>query len=151
MSHPVLTKYRDLRVLKDQESVDALWRIMIAAPRSKLKEWFARSPHAGRAILIRDDKIAPGKILEYVPDVNENTSVTTLYDSSHRIFATRQSLVDAREEIIQAIDHHLMSIPNTATVKDCGRANKEFTLPELSTAQLLDTLAILTGSMKNGI
>jgi hypothetical protein len=151
MSHPVLEKYRDLRVLKDQASVDALWKVMIAADPLKLESWFARSPHAGRVIMVMDDNVAPGKILEYVPDIADDTSVTTLYDSCNQIFATRQSLVDAREEIIAAIDHRLMSVPNTATVMDCGRDNKHFTLPELGTAQLLDTLAILTGSMRNGI
>lgn len=102
--------------------------------------------HAGRVIIFRHD-IAPGMVLEYVPDAANITSVTALYNE-HPIFASRQSLRDARLDLIGAIDSHLMSIPNTAQVKDEGR-EALYILPEFGTAQLYDLFAQFTGSDRN--
>lgn len=144
MTHPVLHKYRDLAVAKDQPIVDKLWLCMVAATPQQIERWSAHSERAGRFVMIRHGDIAPGLVLEYVPDLQNDTSVTTLY-GEHFIFTTRQHLLDARVEIIDAINAIIRAIPNSATVKDGGRDNKEFLLAELGTAQLLQVLAQFSG------
>lgn len=137
MSHPLLEKYHDLRPLNDEKAVNALLGIMVALPPARWPDLFAQSRAGGRFYMFRHDS-QPNRVVEYVPDNAQDTSVSTLY-AEHPMFESRQKLLDAREEIIGAIDHLLMAIPNTATVRDDGR-EREFTLPELGTAQLLDVL-----------
>lgn len=137
MSHPVLEKYRDLRPVSDDATTNLLLTILTELPRGRQAGLFAQSRNGGRFYLFRHESV-PGKVVEYVPDYAQDTSVTTLYEE-HSVFESRQRLLDAREEVIAAIDHLLLAVPNTATVRDEGR-NKEFKLPELGTAQLLDVL-----------
>lgn len=137
MSHPILEKYRDLCPVNDEKTVNALLGLMVELPSSRWSDLFAQSRAGGRLYMFRHES-HPNRAVEYVPDNAQDTSVSTLY-AEHPIFESRQKLLDAREEIIGAIDHLLMAIPNTATVRDDGRG-REFTLPELGTAQLLDVL-----------
>lgn len=137
MSHPILHKYRTLRPVNDEAKVNLLLEIMVQTSPSVREGMYAHSAEAGRFYLFRHDS-APGKVLEYVPDYENDTSVTTLCEE-HPIFESRQALLDAREEIIRAIDQLLMAVPNTATVLDSGRG-RQFRLPELGTAQLIDVL-----------
>lgn len=137
MSHPILEKYRDLRGVNDENAVNAMLGLLVSYRLERQAEFFAQSRNGGRFYLFRNDAF-PGKVIEYVPDYDQETSVTTLY-GEHSIFESRQKLLNAREEIIGAIDHLLLAVPNTTTVMDTGRG-KEFKLPELGTAQLLDVL-----------
>lgn len=142
MSHPVLAKYRSVQPLDDEETVNKLLKIMVELPNAEHAEYFGRSSKAGRFFLIRHESV-PDRVIEYIPDIQDDSSVTTLY-VNHPIFASKQALIDAREEIIEAIDRIFLAMPNTVTVKDLGR-EKELFLPELGTAQLLDVLAKFSG------
>lgn len=137
MTHPVLEKYRSLTPLNDEAATNALLLTLVGIPHGRLHDFFGASAHGGRFYLLRHES-QPGKVLEYVPDAISDSSVTTLYQE-HPVFESRQRLVDAREEIISAIDVLLMSVPGTATVLDEGRG-KQFPLAELGTAQLYDVL-----------
>lgn len=137
MSHPVLEKYKSLKTINDETSVNKLLAILVEVPRERLSEFFAGSAKGGRFYIFRHESV-PGKLIEYVPDMSNDTSVTTLFDE-HPVFESRQKLLEAREEIIAAIDHLLMAIPGTTTVGDEGRG-KEFRLAEFGTAQLLEIL-----------
>lgn len=142
MSHPVLVKYRSLQPLNDEETTNKLLKIMVEMPDIEHVKYFGRSSKAGRFFLIRHESV-PGKVIEYVPDIHDDSSVSTLYED-HPIFASKQDLINAREEIIEAIDRVFLAVPNTVTVKDLGR-EKELFLPELGTAQLLDVLKKFSG------
>lgn len=135
--HPIFEKYRSLQPLNNDVATTALLTVLVETPRERLADFYGASTHGGRFYLLRHDS-QPGKVLEYVPDLQQDTSVTTLYDE-HPIFESRQKLIEAREEIIQAIDELLLAVPGTVTVRDVAR-NKEFHLFELGTAQLLDVL-----------
>jgi hypothetical protein len=141
MSQIILAKYRTLRPINDDETVNRLLAILVGLPINEHQNLFGHSAHAGRFFLFKHDS-APGKVLEYVPDIESDSSITTLYDE-HPIFESRQTLIKAREEIIHGLDEILLSVPNSATVLDRGRG-KQLSFPELGTAQLLDTLAIFT-------
>jgi len=143
MSHPVLVKYRNVQPLNDEEIANKLLKIMVEIPDENFHEHFGRSSKAGRFFLVRHESV-PDRVIEYVPDIQDDSSVTTLY-VNHPIFASKQALIDAREEIIEAIDRIFLAMPNTVTVKDLGR-EKELFLPELGTAQLLDLLSFKTGN-----
>lgn len=143
MSHPVLAKYRSLQPLNDEETANKLLRIMVEMPDVEHVKYFGRSSKAGRFFLIRHESV-PDHVIEYVPDIQDDSSVSTLY-VDHPIFASKQALIDAREEIIEAIDRIFLAVPNTVTVKDLGR-EKELFLPELGTAQLLDVLQKFSGN-----
>ena len=137
MSHPIVEKYRTLHPINDEDATHKLLAILIDLPQDRLSEHYGASSGAGRFYLFRHESV-PGKVIEYVPDHHMDSSVTTLY-LEHPIFESRQRLVDTRAEIISAIDHLLLAVPNTTTVRDEGRS-KEFSLRELGTAQLLDVL-----------
>lgn len=138
MSHIVLEKYRSIAPVTDDATAHAIVAAMTGYTHAQASSMYARSERAGRFYLVRHES-APGKVLEVVPDENNGeTMVITLYEDSP-IFVTRQSLIDVREEIIGAIDHLLMSVPNSVVVHDAGR-NKDALLRELGTAQLLDVL-----------
>lgn len=140
----IIGKYRSLKTVNDEDTVNRLSAIMVERFKGTppiLGAFIANTRLSGTAICFRHDS-APGLVLEYVPDNEADTSVTTLYQE-HPIFQSRQSLIDARTEVISAIDKHFMAIPNTATVKDEGRNNKEFFFIELGTAQLIDFYASL--------
>lgn len=137
MTHPVLEKYRSLKPINDESATTALLGILVATPPARLSNFFGVSVRGGRFYLLRHES-HPGKVLEYVPDMDTDSSVTTLY-AEHPVFESRQSLIEAREEVINAIDVLLMSVPGTATVLDEGRG-KQFSLAELGTAQLYDVL-----------
>lgn len=137
MSHPILEKYRDLRPVNDDAATNKLLTILTEIPHAQHQDFFAKSRNGGRLYLFRHESV-PGKVIEYVPDYQQDSSVTTLYEE-HPIFESRQRLIDAREEIISAIDRLLLAVPNTVTVGDEGRG-KQFKLPELGTAQLIDVL-----------
>lgn len=137
MSHPIFEKHFDLTPLNDEAATNALLQILVDTPRERLPEIYGASGKAGCFYLLMSD-LFPNKVLEYVPDAQQDSSVTTLYQNNS-IFQSRQALVDAREEIIAAIDVLLMSVPGTATVFDEGRGN-QYRLAELGTAQLLDVL-----------
>ena len=135
--HPIYEKYRAVTPLNDEQVTNAILGQMVKAPKADLADFYARDPRVGQFYLVRDSD-HKGKVLEYVPDMIADTSVTTLY-AEHPIFATRQALIDARKEIIEAIERTLLAMPGTPTVRDEGRG-KEFHLFELGTAQLLDVL-----------
>jgi hypothetical protein len=137
MTHPVFEKYRSLAPLNDEAVTNALLTILVKTPRERLSALYGASAMGGRFYMIRHES-QPGKVLEYVPDVAQDSSVSTLY-AEHPIFERRQRLIDAREEIVSAIDHLLLAIPGTTTVLDEGRG-KQVHLLELGTAQLLDVL-----------
>lgn len=141
MSQSVLEKYRDIQVINDEETLNKMLAILVELPKEELMKRYVHSPRSGRCYVLRHDDF-PGYVLEYVPDIQNDSSVSTLY-AEHRIFQSKQSLIDAREEIIAALDSHFMAIPNTVTVRDEGR-NKEVFFPELGTAQLIDALAMFT-------
>lgn len=148
MIDDVIEKYRNLVVVNDEDTVNAMQGVMVKLPESFLLHCYSYSSKSGRAIVFRDERF-PGFVMEYIPDQANDTSVTTLY-ADHSIFQSAQSHVDAREEIIAAIDSHFMAVPNTVTVMDGGR-NKECFLVELGTAQLLDVLALITERAAPGV
>lgn len=137
MSHPIFEKYRSLAPVNDEQATNALLQVLVNVPRDRLADYYGASAKCGRFYLLRHDS-QPGRVLEYVPDLQQDTSVTTLY-AEHPIFESRQRLIDAREEIIAAIEQLLLAVPGTTTVLDEGRG-KQFHLFELGTAQLLDVL-----------
>lgn len=137
MAHPIYEKYRNVKPISDDNITNIILQQMVSAPKSELADFYARDPHAGQFYLVRDSDHA-GKVLEYVPDMIADTSVTTLY-IDEPIFATRQALIDARKEIIEAIERTCLAMPGTMTVRDTPRG-KDFHLFELGTAQLLDVL-----------
>ena len=139
----IIEKYRGVKVVNDEETVNRLSALMVDRSLYGAGTVITHTTLSGTAVIFRHDS-APGLVLEYIPDLERDTSVTTLY-RDHPIFQSRQSLIDARTEIISAIDRHFMAIPNTATVKDEGRNNKEFFFIELGTAQLIDFYASLKG------
>lgn len=137
MSHPIYEKYRSLHPVNEEAVTNAILQQMVNAPQRELGDFYAQDPKLGQFYLVRDSD-HPGKVLEYVPDAQRDTSVTTLY-LDHPCLATRQALLDARKEIIEAIERTCLAMPGTMTVGDQGRG-KEFHLFELGTAQLLDVL-----------
>lgn len=137
MTHPVFEKYRSLAPLNDEASTNALLKILVDTSRERLSTLYGASAKGGRFYMVRHTS-QPGKVLEYVPDLSQDSSVSTLY-VEHPIFESRQRLIDVREEIISAIDHLLLAIPGTTTVLDEERG-KQVHLLELGTAQLLDVL-----------
>lgn len=137
----ILEKYRSLTPVNDENLVNAMLTALVECSPERQREFFALSRNGGRFYLFRHSAF-PGRVIEYVPDYDQDTSVTTLYEE-HPIFESRKALIDAREEIIGEIDRTLLAIPNTTTVRDEGR-EKDFKLPELGTAQLLDVLGYFT-------
>lgn len=137
MSTTTIQKYKDIDPINDEATTHGLMQMLVDTPRTRLGDFFAQDTVAGRVYLFRNDAF-PGKLIEYVPGLPGDDSVTTLY-GEHRIFASRQALLDARKELIESIERVLMAVPNTTVVRDNGRGRDVF-LSELGTAQLLDTL-----------
>jgi hypothetical protein len=143
MSTQVIEKYKTVNPLNDEKTTDAMLRILVEVPRERLGEFFAGDQVAGRMYLYRHEAF-PGKVIEYVPGLPGDDSVTTLYDE-HPIFESRQRLIDVRRELIGAIESLLMAVPNATVVRDNGR-ERDVYLQELGTAQLLDTLVHFNGT-----
>lgn len=137
MSTETIQKYKSLNPVNDETTTHALMQMLVDTGRAQLANFFAQSENAGRFYLFKSGSF-PGKVLEYVPGNDGSDSVSTLC-TEHPIFASRQALIDAREEIIAAIERILMAVPNTTVVRDTGRERDCF-LTELGTVQLLDTL-----------
>lgn len=137
MSTTIIEKYKSIDPLNDEATTHALLQLLVDVPNERKAAYYAQDINAGRVYLFRHDSF-PGKVIEYVPGLPGDDSVTTLY-AEHPIFASRQALLEARKELIGAIDHILMAVPNTVVVRDDGRERDVF-LQELGTAQLLDTL-----------
>lgn len=138
MSTQVIQKYKSIDPLNDEKVTHAMMQLLVDTPRERQADMFATTPKAGRFYLFKNDAF-PGKVLEYVPGLPGDDSVSTLY-SENAVFGTRQTLINAREELIEAIERILMAVPGTTVVRDNGR-ERDVHLHELGTAQLLDTLA----------
>lgn len=138
MSSTIIEKYKTLKPITDDETVHKMLQILVDTPQDQVGKYFGQSKKAGGFYLFEHDAF-PGKVIEYLQGHAGDDSVTTLYEG-HPIFHSRQALLEAREEIIGAIDHLLMAVPGTTVVQDHGRERQVF-LNELGTAQLLDTLA----------
>lgn len=141
MINAVIEKYRSLAVINDSDIAGRLEKVLADTPIEEMVDLFAHSSKGGMLFMLRHES-APGIVMEYVSDQANEQSVMTLYQD-HPAFVSKQSLIDAREEIIAVIDRHFMAVPNTVTVVDEGRG-KEYFLVELGTAQLLDVLGILS-------
>lgn len=137
MSTAVIQKYKDVNPVNDEVTTHSMMQMLVDASKPMLASMFATSEKGGRFYMLKSE-VFPGKVIEYVPGLTGSDSVTTLY-TENRIFASRQALLDAREELITAIEYLLMAVPGTAVVRDNGR-ERECHLHELGTAQLLDTL-----------
>lgn len=137
MSTEVIQKYKDINPINDEKTTHTLMQMLVDTPRDRLAAFYAGSAAAGRFYLFKNDQF-PDKLIEYVPGLPGDDSVTTLF-SGHRIFETRATLLAARTELIEAIERLLMAVPGTAVVRDEGR-EREVHLHELGVAQLLDTL-----------
>ena len=141
MINGLIEKYRSLVVVDKEGVALQLQTVLQSMSEEEVIGLFAHSSRAGIFLTLKH-KSAPGLVLEFVPDQANETPVITIYQD-HPIFQSKQSLIDAREEIIACIDKHFMAIPNIVTVMDGGR-NKECFLVELGTAQLLDVLGLLS-------
>lgn len=148
MSTATIEKFRTINPLNDEATTNALLQLLVDTPRERQADFYGADTRAGRVYLFRHDSF-PGKVLEYVPGLPGDDSVTTLYDE-HAVFSSRQALVDARKELIGAIEHILMAVPNTTVVRDMGRERDVFLL-ELGTAQLFDTLVHFNQSSPLGL
>lgn len=137
MSTEIIEKYKTVDPLNDEATTNALLQLLVDTPRERHGEFYAHDHHAGRVYLFRHPQF-PGKVIEYVPGLPGDDSVTTLYNE-HPIFASRQALLDARKELIAAINYLLMAVPHSVVVQDLGR-ERPVLLIEMGTAQLLDTL-----------
>jgi hypothetical protein len=137
MSTETIQKYKTINPVNDETTTHAMMQMLVDANKGQLASFFGASAGAGRFYLFKTERF-PGMVLEYVPGNDGSDSVSTLC-TEHPIFASRQALIDAREELIGAIERVLMAVPNTTVVRDNGRERDCF-LTELGTVQLLDTL-----------
>lgn len=141
MSNTVLNKYRGVVIpLNDSETTDGMLRILVdMTPQEQQRMWI-KSENIGHVCLFKHDNF-PGKALEYVMGSQED-SITTLYEGTP-VMADMMRLEELREELIAEIARVLMALPSTVAVYDAGR-ERQATLKELGTAQLIDTLAHFT-------
>jgi hypothetical protein len=143
MSNAILTKYRNVRpVSNDEAKVEAMWRLMTGMTYYDARPRWSHSPDTGNVFLLIHDDF-PGYVLEYVMGT-ENDSVTTLYEASADV-GSLSAVAQMRADLINEIGSILLALPSTVVVWDQGR-ERELTLKELGTAQLIDTLAHFTGT-----
>lgn len=140
MSNSVLTKYRNLRPMNNQEIVDGMWRHMVALTVPEAEHRWLKSEDTG-FVFLYTHKDYPNVVLEYVQG-SKNDSVTTIYEYSTEVSSLDQ-VRKVREELINEIGRVLLALPSTVVVRDEGR-EREVALKELGTAQLMDVLAHFT-------
>ncbi|WP_374335347.1 hypothetical protein [Methyloversatilis sp.] len=140
MSNAVLSKYRGLTPLNNQEIVDGLWRHMtqLSVPEAKHR-WFKSEDYGFVFLFSHDDY--PNVVLEYVQGSRDD-SVTTIYAHTREV-ASLEALSNMRKELINEIGAVLLALPQSVVVRDEGR-EREVALKELGTAQLVDVLAHFT-------
>lgn len=126
-----------IRPVSDEQTVNRLLSILVELTPEAQKDFWFRDERAGNVCLFAHES-APGKILEYVQGRRDD-SITTLYVVS-AVFASRQALIDARNDMMTEISAGMFTIPGAIGIFDEGR-EREVYLKEMGTAQLLDLWA----------
>lgn len=140
MSNAVLSKYRGIRPLNDDATTDGMLRILVCIHPTQQQRWWIRNQDTG-FICVFTHEMFPGKVIEYVQGTQED-SVTTLYEM-HPVFANLAQLEQVRRELMTEIGVKLLALPSTILIYDAGR-EREVSLKEMGTAQLIDFLAHVT-------
>lgn len=144
----IALKYRHLAPVNDMAKVEEAWHHLVTMPPAEQKERSREHPEAGKVLLLPlyDSDTKEHFFLEYVKcaDPANEDSVTTLYHNAPE-FQTLEALIDTRKELILSVAQKFSALPSVMTVMDAGR-NREAWLNELGTAQLLDILAMSTGT-----
>lgn len=146
MNH-TLEKYRSLKPINDETTVNAMLTILVEIPPSLQESFWIRENDVG-SLCLYENEMFPNKVLEYVQG-SADDSVTTLY-GPNPIFNSRQALIEARQELIAEIGRSLLALPSTVAVYDSGR-ERQVMLKELGTAQLYDVLAHFVGKQQHSI
>jgi hypothetical protein len=123
------------------DATNGLWFEMSTMDVHKQQQYWMRDPHIGNVFLYSNNSTCPGKFLEYVEGVQDD-SVSTLYQAS-QIFNEKSVFMKARLDLINEIAAKLMLLPSLVIVFDEGR-QRNINLQEAGTAQLIDILAEIT-------
>lgn len=146
MSNLVSKHYQALKPVKDIASINKLWKKMIDMGIKEQQKYWIKDQFVGEIMLMTDEVLAPNKVIEYVNGFKRDDSVTTLYEANI-LFGDKSIYVAKRREIIEAIAGKFLTLPSVVTIKDEGRG-RNVHLQEMSTAQLLDTLATINDMEK---
>lgn len=140
MSNSVLTKYREITPVNNEDVTNGLLKILVEMDADQQMPFWTRSSTSGSVCIFKNDAF-PEYTIEYVQGV-EDDSVTTLYRNT-RLLADRDIAVAVRDDLIDEIGRVLLALPSTVAVQDSGR-DRQAMLKELGTAQLMDVLAHFT-------
>lgn len=142
MSQNTLDRYRDVVVVNADHIALALSLELKKQPLSVQRDAFGGSNLGGYLYMYRSDQ-HPDKVLESVVSAFGD-SITSLY-MNNRIFGSVGELITARETLIKAIAEKVGLSPAAVGIEDSSRG-RSLNLCELSTGQLIDTLAERMGS-----
>ncbi|MEZ2310826.1 hypothetical protein AB6809_29700 [Paraburkholderia sp. RCC_158] len=101
------------------------------------KAIFAQSRKGGGVFLFESAHF-PGHIVEYIPGVMVNDSISCMF-SPHKTLAEPRLLLQLREELVEAIERVNMAVPGSLRKVDPAR-HRDLLLIEMSTMQLVDVL-----------
>lgn len=139
MSHSlVLDKYRDIVVANAEQRVHALALELRKLPLNEQRRHFGGSAAGGFLYLFRDEKIAPGMVMECVMST-AGDAITSLY-TNNRVFENPGTVMQARAELIAEAARKIGMPPESIGIDDPARG-RALGLEELSTGQLIDILA----------
>ena len=138
---------RLIRPVSDEATVNKLLAILVELTPEQQRDMWFRDARAG-AVCLFSHESATGLILEYVQGSRDD-SISTLYTATD-LFRSRQALIDARNTMMTEIAATSFSLPGAIGYYDEGR-EREVSLKEMGTAQLIDQWARLRGVSLGGM
>ncbi len=137
MSQDTLSQYADVVVVNSAKIALEIALTLKQQPQHTQRDAFAGSRETGHFYLYRLDKF-PDTVFECVASP-DGDAITSLY-KNHRIFGSAGELMRARGQLIAAISEKVGLSAESIGIDDPGRG-RALSLNELSTGQLIDTLA----------
>lgn len=137
MTQDILQAYSDVVVVNSAKIALEISLTFREQHQSVQRAAFAGTRETGHFYLYRIDKF-PDTIFECVASP-AGDAITSLY-KNHRIFGSAGELMRARKHLIDSISEKVGLSAESIGIDDPGRS-RALSLSELSTGQLIDTLA----------
>jgi hypothetical protein len=133
----LLNRADEIEIVRDEDKLYTILGELQNQSEGQKQAIFAQSRQGGGVFLF-ESKHFPGHIVEYIPGVMVNDSISCMF-KPHKLLAEARLLLQLREELVAAIERVNMAVPGSLRKVDPAR-HRDLLLIEMSSMQLVDVL-----------
>ncbi|CAG9229265.1 hypothetical protein [Burkholderia vietnamiensis] len=133
----LLHRTDEIRIKRDEDKLYTILGEIQNLSDAEKAPLFAQSRKGGGVFLF-ESRHFPGHIVEYIPGVMVNDSISCMFEP-HPVLGSPSTLLKLREELVAEIERIHHAIPGALHKADPAR-HRPVMLIEMSTLQLADTL-----------